>query len=146
MGVAEQNLVLATEQDVYYFNLLEVIQFRIEKKEQWVDNFDELNYKTVMQEAKSYLQFMRNVPVSTFHIDHERMKIRGIDNLGFGEATLILEDVGINSNHFLVFMRLDIDLECDPQFHKLSLAQIEPIYVPDEGTTYDKITENNPIE
>jgi hypothetical protein len=64
---------------------------------------------------------LQSVKVIEFKIKKE-MKIRGIDNLGSGEATLILEDVGPNSNHFLVFMRLDIDLESEDSTKKLSLA------------------------
>jgi len=42
-------------------------------------------------------------------------------------------------------MRLDIDLECVISENHLTLAQIEPIYVPDTETGYDKRTEDNPV-
>ncbi len=104
----------------------------------WKGQFNWFDYSGA---AKEWWDFLKQVPVSSFKVD-PKMKISKIDDLGNGEATLILEE---SQNHFLVFMRLDIDLEGNNASRQISLAQIEPVYIPDQDGCEDARTEGNTV-
>ena len=67
-------MVLATDQEVCYFDLLKIIEFKIKEKD---------SLGGIAPEEIHYKDFMQNLPVSEFKVGEE-MLIRGIDDLGMG--------------------------------------------------------------
>ena len=124
MAVAKGHLVLSDGKSVYFTNLLKIIKMHQKNKD---------------SERKVS---MKHIDVRSFHIKETQMVLKGIEDLGSGDAALIVEE---KVNHYLTFLRLELYEEDKlATVPRTRLNQIEPSYDPEDDIA-DGTDHNSPV-
>jgi hypothetical protein len=110
-------MVLAGENTICYVDLIQIIRVLMTE-------FDDDEEKT---------RKIKEIKFHQFNLAQKSFRCHALDNMGNGDAALILEEL---DQHFLTFLRLDIRPKSETP---LTLHQIEPMFKFNKNTSADKV-------